>query len=224
MCSLPSIEGKASMSDEVCMTYQQSLDYLASLNTFGMRLGLSRICRLAELLGNPQDAYKTVHITGTNGKGSVSVLAAAALSASGLRTGLFTSPHLVSYNERMCVAGAHISDEEFARMLSRTRDAAERMIAEGEESPTQFEVLTAAAFLYFAEKKVDYAVIEVGLGGLLDSPESSQTLPAGQGRLLLYDGLIIQHKNERNALSLTFRSFIFSYKVILILQPPFYLR
>ena len=134
-----------------------------------MRLGLSRIRRLAELLGNPQDAYKTVHITGTNGKGSVSALTAAALSASGLRTGLFTSPHLVFYNERMCVDGAHISDEEFARMLSRTRDAAERMIAEGEESPTQFEVLTAAAFLYFAEKKVDYAVIEVGLGGLLDS-------------------------------------------------------
>ena len=151
------------------MTYQQSLDYLASLNTFGMRLGLSRIRRLAELLDNPQDAYMTVHITGTNGKGSVSALAAAALSASGLRTGLFTSPHLVSYNERMCVDGAKISDEDFARMLSRTRDAAERMIAEGEESPTQFEVLTAAAFLYFAEKKVDYAVIEVGLGGLLDS-------------------------------------------------------
>ena len=151
------------------MTYQQSLDYLASLNTFGMRLGLSRIRRLAELLGNPQDAYKTVHITGTNGKGSVSALAAAALSASGLRTGLFTSPHLVFYNERMCVDGAKISDEDFARMLSRTRDAAERMIAEGEESPTQFEVLTAAAFLYFAKEKVDYAVIEVGLGGLLDS-------------------------------------------------------
>ena len=151
------------------MTYQQALEYLASLNTFGMRLGLSRIRRLAELLGNPQDAYKTVHITGTNGKGSVSALTAAALSASGLRTGLFTSPHLVSYNERMCVDGAHISDEDFARMLSRTRDAAERMIAEGEESPTQFELMTAAAFLYFAEKKVDYAVIEVGLGGLLDS-------------------------------------------------------
>ncbi len=134
-----------------------------------MRLGLSRIRRLAELLGNPQDAYKTVHITGTNGKGSVSALTAAALSASGLRTGLFTSPHLVSYNERMCVDGAHISDEDFAQMLSCTQDAAERMVAEGEEGPTQFEVLTAAAFLYFAEQKADYAVIEVGLGGLLDS-------------------------------------------------------
>ena len=116
------------------MTYQQALDYLASLNRFGMRLGLSRIRRLSEILGNPQDAYKTVHVTGTNGKGSVSALTAAALSASGRRTGLFTSPHLVSYNERM-----------------------------------QVNVLTAAAFLYFAEKKVDYAVIEVGLGGLLDS-------------------------------------------------------
>ena len=151
------------------MTYQQALDYLASLNRFGMRLGLSRILRLAELLGNPQDAYKTIHITGTNGKGSVSALTAAALTASGLSTGLFTSPHLFKYNERMRVDGADISDEDFARMLARTRDAAEQMIAEGGESPTQFEVLTAAAFLYFAEQKVDYAVIEVGLGGLLDS-------------------------------------------------------
>ena len=151
------------------MTYQQALDYLASLNRFGMRLGLSRILRLAELLGNPQDAYKTIHITGTNGKGSVSALTAAALSASGLRTGLFTSPHLFKYNERMRVDGADISDEDFARIIVRTKDAAEKMTAEGGESPTQFEVLTAAAFLYFAEQKVDYAVIEVGLGGLLDS-------------------------------------------------------
>lgn len=151
------------------MTYQQALDYLASLNRFGMRLGLSRILRLAELLGNPQDAYKTIHITGTNGKGSVSTLTASALSASGLRTGLFTSPHLIKYNERMRVDGADITDEDFTRMLARTRDAAEQIIAEGGESPTQFEVLTAAAFLYFAEQKVEYAVIEVGLGGLLDS-------------------------------------------------------
>ena len=151
------------------MTYQQALDYLASLNTFGMRLGLSRIQRLAEILGNPQDKYRTVHITGTNGKGSVSALTAAALTASGLRTGLFTSPHLVTYNERMRVDGADISNEDFARVLTRTREAAERMLAEGEESPTQFEVLTASAFLYFAEQKVDYAVVEVGLGGLLDS-------------------------------------------------------
>ncbi|MBR1760136.1 MAG: bifunctional folylpolyglutamate synthase/dihydrofolate synthase [Schwartzia sp.] len=151
------------------MTYQQALEYLASLNTFGMRLGLSRVRRLAELLGNPQESYRTIHVTGTNGKGSVSALTAAALSASGLRTGLFTSPHLVYYNERMRVDGADISDVDFARMLSRTREAAEQMKRGGEEGPTQFEVLTAAAFLYFAEKKVDYAVIEVGLGGLLDS-------------------------------------------------------
>lgn len=151
------------------MTYQQALNYLASLNTFGMRLGLSRIRRLTELLGNPQESYRTIHVTGTNGKGSVSALTAAALSASGVSTGIFTSPHLVLYNERMRVNGKDISDEDFARTLARTRDAAEKMIDGGEESPTQFEVLTAAAFLYFAEQKVDYAVIEVGLGGLLDS-------------------------------------------------------
>ena len=151
------------------MTYQQALDYLESLNTFGVRLGLSRIRRLAGLLGNPQDAYRTVHVTGTNGKGSVSALTAAALTTSGLRTGLYTSPHLSLYNERIRVDGADISDEDFAGTLSKVRAAAEKMLAEGEESPTQFEVLTAAAFLHFAEKNVDYAVIEVGLGGLLDS-------------------------------------------------------
>ncbi len=151
------------------MTYRQALDYLASLNTFGIRLGLSRIRRLAELLGNPQDRYRTVHVTGTNGKGSVSVMTASALSASGLRTGLYTSPHLLIYNERIRVNDVEISDGDFARILTRTRDAAQRMIDGGEESPTQFEVLTAAAFLYFAEQAVDYAVIEVGLGGLLDS-------------------------------------------------------
>ncbi len=151
------------------MTYQQALDYLASLNRFGMRLGLARIRRLAELLGNPQEGYRTVHVTGTNGKGSVSALTAAALTESGLRTGLFTSPHLVRYNERFRVDGVDISDGDLAGTITKVRAAADRMASEGEESPTQFEVLTAAAFLYFAEKKVDYAVIEVGLGGLLDS-------------------------------------------------------
>ena len=151
------------------MTYQQALEYLAELAAFGTRLGLQRIRRLAELLGNPQEKFRTVHVTGTNGKGSVAALTASALTASGLCTGLFTSPHLVSYNERIRVDGAEISDGDFERMLSRTRKAAEQMTAEGEECPTQFEVLTAAAFLYFAEQKVNYAVVEVGLGGLLDS-------------------------------------------------------
>ena len=151
------------------MTYDESLFWLDELNVYGMRLGLSRIKRLCGLLGNPERRYKTIHVTGTNGKGSVSMMIASALTGAGCRTGLYTSPHLVSYTERMRVDGAEISEAEFADVMSRVRDAVEVMTGEGDESPTQFEALTAAAFLFYAERDVEYAVIEVGLGGLLDS-------------------------------------------------------
>ena len=151
------------------MNYKESLSYLESLNVFGSKLGLSRIERLVELLGHPETRYGTVHVTGTNGKGSVSAMTAAILSRSGLRTGLYTSPHLTSYTERFVIDGEQASEEDFAAAVSAARRAADTMLAEGEEQPTEFEVLTAAAFWHFAEKQVNYAVIEVGLGGLLDS-------------------------------------------------------
>ncbi|MBQ1918125.1 MAG: bifunctional folylpolyglutamate synthase/dihydrofolate synthase, partial [Schwartzia sp.] len=100
------------------MNYQESLEYLEELNTFGVKLGLSRIERLAELLGHPERKYDTIHITGTNGKGSVSCMTAGILTASGLRTGLYTSPHLFSYTERCKVDGKEISEEEFASCLT----------------------------------------------------------------------------------------------------------
>jgi dihydrofolate synthase/folylpolyglutamate synthase len=137
------------------MNYQESLEYLEELNTFGVKLGLSRIERLAELLGHPERKYDTIHITGTNGKGSVSCMTAGILTASGLRTGLYTSPHLFSYTERCKVDGKEISEEEFASCLTRVREAAEKMVQEGEETPTQFEGLTALAFLWFVEQKVN---------------------------------------------------------------------
>ena len=151
------------------MNYKESLSYLESLNVFGSKLGLSRIERLVELLGHPETRYGTVHVTGTNGKGSVSAMTAAILSRSGLRTGLYTSPHLTSYTERFVIDGEQANEEDFAAAVSAARRAADTMLAEGEEQPTEFEVLTAAAFWHFAEKQVNYAVIEVGLGGLLDS-------------------------------------------------------
>lgn len=151
------------------MNYQESLMYLDELNTFGIKLGLSRIERLTELLGHPERKYKTIHVTGTNGKGSVSCMTAAVLRQAGLRAGLYISPHLISYTERCSVNGEDISESDFAACLTKVREASKQMEREGEESPTQFEVLTALAFLWFAEQKVDYAVIEVGLGGLLDS-------------------------------------------------------
>ena len=151
------------------MNYQEALAYLDGLNVFGVRLGLSRIKRLLSLLGNPQDNYRTVHVTGTNGKGSVSAMLAGILQKATIHTGLYISPHLVSYTERMQVDGQPISEENFAEAISAVRVFIEQMLSEGEECPTQFEALTAAAFYYFAAHKVEYAVIEVGLGGLLDS-------------------------------------------------------
>lgn len=151
------------------MDYQESLAYLEELNTFGSKLGLSRIQRLLELLEEPQNRYRTVHVTGTNGKGSTSVMISGILARSGIHTGLYISPHLVSYTERIQIDGQPISEQNFSYCLSTVRAFVDLMVAEGEESPTQFEVLTAVAFLYFAIKHVDYAVIEVGLGGLLDS-------------------------------------------------------
>ena len=151
------------------MNYQEALEYLEGLNVFGIRLGLSRIARLLELLDLPQERYRTIHVTGTNGKGSVSAMLESIIRRSGLHVGLYTSPHLSTYRERMQVNGQMISEQEFADCLSTIRAYVEQMMAEGEECPTQFEVLTALAFFYFAMKQVDYAVIEVGLGGLLDS-------------------------------------------------------
>ena len=151
------------------MNYQEALAYLDGLNVFGVRLGLSRIKRLLSLLGNPQDKYRTVHVTGTNGKGSVSAMLAGILRKATIHTGLYISPHLVSYTERMQVDGQPISEEDFAEAISAVRAFIEQMLAEGEECPTQFEVLTALGFYYFAKCQVEYAVIEVGLGGTLDS-------------------------------------------------------
>ena len=151
------------------MNYQESLAYLESLNIFGIKLGLERIQKLLARLELPQERYRTIHVTGTNGKGSVSAMLAGILRHSGIHTGFYSSPHLVSYTERIRVDGQAISEQEFADCLSSIKVYIDQMVADGEECPTQFEVLTALAFFYFAIKHVEYAVIEVGLGGLLDS-------------------------------------------------------
>ena len=151
------------------MNYEESLAYLDELNVFGMNFGLARIEKLLYLLGEPQKAYKTIHVTGTNGKGSVTAMLASGLQAAGIRTGMYISPHLSSYTERMVIDGRQVSEAQFADALSVVRDICEFMAGEGDEHPTQFEVITAAAFLLFQKEKVEYAVIEVGLGGLLDS-------------------------------------------------------
>lgn len=151
------------------MNYLESLEYLDELSTFGTKLGLGRIEKLVNYLDNPQTRYKVIHVTGTNGKGSTCAMISSILSSSGLKTGLYISPHLVSYTERIQIDGNPISEAAFADCISAVKVFVDKMIEDGDESPTQFEVITAAAFLYFAINNVEYAVIEVGLGGLLDS-------------------------------------------------------
>lgn len=124
---------------------------------------------MCELLGRPQDRIKALHVAGTNGKGSTCLMLARSLTACGYRTGLFVSPHVHSYRERIQIDGSMIGEEELADCLNRVDACLRQLLAEGYEHPTEFEVLTAAALLYFAEKRVELAVIEVGMGGLYDS-------------------------------------------------------
>ena len=148
------------------MNYTESLAYLDSLGKFGIKLGMERIEGLLRELGNPEQKIKTVHVTGTNGKGSVTSMITSILLAANLKVGKFTSPHLVKYNERINLNGK----EDFAMAITAVKVAADSVVKKGVcEQPTQFEILTAAAFLYFYLQKVDYAVIEVGMGGLWDS-------------------------------------------------------
>ncbi|MDU4466495.1 MAG: Mur ligase family protein, partial [Veillonella sp.] len=151
------------------MTYEEALTYLEDTSSFGIKPGLERIRALLQALGNPERDYKIIHVTGTNGKGSVTTYISYALFTSGLRVGRFTSPHLESYTERIEINDVQISKDAFGNLIDCVRQGVDTIIANGVEPPTQFEILTAAAFLFFKEQGVDYAVVEAGLGGLLDS-------------------------------------------------------
>jgi dihydrofolate synthase/folylpolyglutamate synthase len=151
------------------MNYSESIAYLEKATSFGIKPGLERISALLEVLGHPEQKYRVIHITGTNGKGSTSAMVTSMLMAAGLRVGRYTSPHLVEYTERIYAMGKDISREDFAEMATEVRDAAVQVMKKGIEAPTEFELLTAMAMLYFARIHVDYAVLEVGMGGLYDS-------------------------------------------------------
>ncbi len=151
------------------MTYEEAIAYLESASSFGIKPGLERIEQLLKALGNPEKSYKTIHITGTNGKGSVSAYISSVLQMSGLKVGRFTSPHLIDYTERMHFGGQDITKEEFANCMANIKSVVDNLLESGLEAPTQFEMLTAAAFYFFQQKKADYVVVEVGMGGLLDS-------------------------------------------------------
>jgi dihydrofolate synthase/folylpolyglutamate synthase len=154
-----------------CTMAHAMIDWLYGLQHFGIKLGLDNIRTLLELLDHPEKSYRCIHIAGTNGKGSVAAMVDAMLTASGVRSGLFTSPHLVRPNERIRIAGLDIEDGELHRLLGKMRCIIDGALSDGklETQPSFFEVITAIALQAFAERGVEAAVLEVGLGGRLDA-------------------------------------------------------
>ena len=147
------------------MKINELLDELYSYSLFGIKLGLDNIQKICDELGNPEKKYKIIHITGTNGKGSTSTIIETVLLEAGCSVGKYTSPHILKFNERIRANGKDISDEEIALTYEKVKNAIKNIGI----TPTFFEVTTAMMFLYFAEKKVQYAVLEVGMGGRFDA-------------------------------------------------------
>lgn len=157
------------------MEYKEAIGYLYSLQKYGIKLGLSNILSLMDILGNPHKSFKSIHVAGTNGKGSTAAMIASILQATGLKVGLYTSPHLVSFTERIRVNGITIPEERVAYLTSTLNSQLSTLSTQSLSrdrnsiSPTFFEFTTAMAFQYFAEEDVDIAVVEVGMGGRLDA-------------------------------------------------------
>lgn len=143
------------------MMYRKLIDELYSRRTKGIKLGLERVLSVLEKLGNPQNSFSSIHVAGTNGKGSVSKIIYCLLKSHGLKVGLFTSPHLIRFSERIVVDDREIEEEKVVRLIEKIKPYGEEL--------TFFEYITVMAFLYFKEKDVDYAVLETGMGGRLDA-------------------------------------------------------
>lgn len=147
------------------MDYKAALEYINGVSWLGSKPGLERVRVLLAGLGNPEKKLKFVHIAGTNGKGSICAYLASVLKTAGYKAGLFTSPYIARFNERMQINGKEIGDEELASIVEQVKPVAESM----EDHPTEFEMMTAAAFLWFEQRGCDIVVLEVGLGGRLDA-------------------------------------------------------
>ncbi len=151
------------------MNYTEVCDYIEGIVRFTTKHSNQHTRACLELLGNPDDSFRTIHIAGTNGKGSTCAFLAAVLNKSGCRTGLFVSPHLIRLNERIQIAGEEISEQAFVRVFEQVYRAAKKMEEAGEGHPSYFEFLFLMAMVYFREQHVEAAVIETGLGGRLDA-------------------------------------------------------
>jgi dihydrofolate synthase/folylpolyglutamate synthase len=151
------------------MTYEEAREFIDQSNQYGSVLGLDTITNLLDRLQNPQEQLKVIHVAGTNGKGSTTAFLAAILTASGYRVGRYNSPAVFSYRERIQIASDYITEEGVCDAIAVIQPICEAMVREGFAHPTSFEIETAMAMLYFQRQQVDFAVIEVGLGGRLDA-------------------------------------------------------
>ena len=147
------------------MNYTEALEYIHGVSWTFCKPGLERISELCERLGNPQKKLKFIHVAGTNGKGSTSAMLDSVLRKAGYKTGLYTSPYIRVFNERMRIDGENISNGELAELTEYIKPIADQMT----DSPTEFELITALAFEYFARNNCDVVVLEAGMGGRLDS-------------------------------------------------------
>lgn len=151
------------------MNYKQAREYIQSKAKFGSNLGLERTEKLLEVLGNPHKKLKCIHIAGTNGKGSTTAMISTILKESGYKVGMYTSPYIEEFEERMQINGQNISKEDLSNIITKVSSVVDKVEDLGYGNPTEFEIITVAMFYYFYEEQVDFAVIEVGLGGRLDS-------------------------------------------------------
>lgn len=151
------------------MNYQDALNWIHGLARFGSNPGLDRIRELLRMLGDPQDSLRCFHIAGTNGKGSTAAFLASMLSAEGYRVGLYTSPYLEAFTNRMAIDGSDIDEASLTTLVERVKPLVDEIAETKFGQPTEFEVVTAMAFTYFAQRQPDWVVVEVGLGGRLDA-------------------------------------------------------
>ncbi|WP_195515089.1 bifunctional folylpolyglutamate synthase/dihydrofolate synthase [Paraclostridium bifermentans] len=151
------------------MRYEEAMKYITEVGNFGSNYGLERTHKLLEYLGNPEKDLKLIHIAGTNGKGSTTSMITEILMGAGYKVGMYTSPFIEEFEERIQINRRNIPKETLANLIDEVKVAVERVIEEGYNHPTEFEIITVLMLLYFKKEKIDFGVIEVGLGGRLDS-------------------------------------------------------
>lgn len=173
------------------MNYNEALEYIHNTLKFGIKLGLHNIEVLLELMGNPHKKLKFVHVAGTNGKGSTVAFISSILIESGYKVGIYTSPYLERFTERMKVNHDEISEDELCNITQFVKSKVDIMIAQGENHPTEFEIVTAIAFQYFYENNCDIIVLEVGLGGRYDSTNVIDTPLVSVITTINYDHMYI---------------------------------